>query len=232
MARVTNVFGFFGTIRTDDTYLLQSMSATTISDNLEIQAKVKFLGLSQLSGDNDHFLRTSILGDWTVVAWIPKAPPGLDAPSDLIVYVRRELKQMPWRVIKVTMIVKLNGEEYSISWEDEDKEIYAHKTLMPVVGDSFDLIIGITTRPSKYTRPYIRNPAILRTISTLILKPDEVADTKFLLFSRRRRHEHPHGAHDPLPVYANSAFLKSQCEYFNSSKSNLWGKSDLARTIA
>ena len=32
------------------------MSATTISDNLEIQAKVKYWGLSQLSGDNDHYI--------------------------------------------------------------------------------------------------------------------------------------------------------------------------------
>ena len=78
------------------------------------------------------------------------------------------------RVIKVTMIVKeLNGgTEYSVSWEDEDKEVYALKVLMTDVGDGFDLIIRITTESSTSTRLYIYNPAMLRTISTLILRPD------------------------------------------------------------
>jgi hypothetical protein len=209
------------------------MSATTISNNLKIQANVKYSGLSQLSSDNEHFLTTRMLEGWVVVVWIPKAPPGSDAPSDFTIFVLHKLMQMPRHVIKVTMTVKkLNGEaEFSKSWDEEAPKTYALKALMTDIGDGFDLIIRITTEPSTSVRPLIYNIPILRTISTLILRPDAAADTKFLLFSRRRRREHPHGAHDPLPVYANSAFLKSQCEYFKDSKSNLWAKCDLVRTV-
>ena len=61
------------------------MSVTTISDNLEFQAKVKFFGLSQLPGDKDNYLTTSILGGWTVAAGILK-----DAPSDVLAWLGPE----------------------------------------------------------------------------------------------------------------------------------------------
>lgn len=68
-------------------------------------------------------------------------------------------------------------------------------------------------------RPSVFHPLVLQSFSKLALG-SQINDIKFLTFSRR-----PgiigKGAQTPLPIYASSAFLINQSEYFRTSESAL-----------
>jgi hypothetical protein len=216
------------------------MSATIRSETIQftIQAKITFSGLSDLSGDEIHILRANFHGPWAIQAHIPKAPL-TDEQTGLGLFIFAPpgtAKQGIGRGdgIKVTLSVEsLKGEEqasFSFIWNVKssltgqgpsriiDWNQFWHKNADHRCDDGFCVIVNTTSVTS--IRPVVREPFMLCTISDLT-KGNNVYDTQFLLFSQPRLHGHALGAQDPRPVYASAAFLRSQCEYFNISKSYL-----------
>jgi len=212
------------------------MSATTRSENIgfAILAKVTFSGLSNLAGDQIHHVSASFHGPWRIQARIPKAPLNDEETGlGLFIHASVGIKQQGIGIgdgIKVTLWVEsLKGEVQttrSFQWTGItclstrgytgiiDWNKFWHKNADHRREDGFCVTVHITSVTS--TRPTVYEPSILRTISELTKGNNNVYDTQFLLFSQPR---HPHGAQDPLPVYASSAFLRNQCDYFNASKS-------------
>jgi hypothetical protein len=82
--------------------------------------------------------------------------------------------------------------------------------------DGFRLLINIKSNPPP-AQPGLTPPVIHSDILQLIDGHD-VIDTKFLVFSRRRKTGDRVGATDPLPVYANSSLIRSQCPYFDDGR--------------
>jgi hypothetical protein len=212
------------------------MSATTRSENIifAILAKVTFSGLSNLPGDQIHRVAVSFHGPWRIEAHIPKAPlTDEETGLGLFIYAPSGTAKQGIGTgdgIKVTLWVEsLKGEEKTIrsfQWTGItslkgmgytriiDWNKFWHKNANHRREDGFCVTIHMTSVTS--IRPMVYEPNILRTISELTKGNNNVYDIQFLLFSQPR---HPHGAQDPLPVYASSAFLRNQCEYFNASKS-------------
>jgi hypothetical protein len=81
--------------------------------------------------------------------------------------------------------------------------------------DGFRMVVNITSVPPE-SRPVIAAPLMLNNILQLI-EGQDIIDTKFLLFSKRYEDDGKIGASHPLPVYANSTLLKSQCAHFEAS---------------
>jgi hypothetical protein len=81
--------------------------------------------------------------------------------------------------------------------------------------DGFHITVTITSVPPP-TRPVIAAPLILNNMLQLI-EGHDVIDTKFMVFSKRRVADGSVGASDPLPVYANSHLVRSQCAHFDTS---------------
>jgi hypothetical protein len=102
-----------------------------------------------------------------------------------------------------------NGREYPqiIDWNN-----FWHKNAEHRHDGGFCVIISIIS-----LTPVVHKPNVLLTILELT-KGNNIFDTQFFLFSKPCCHNEVYGA---LPVYSNSAFLWSQCEYFDTSMSYL-----------
>jgi hypothetical protein len=219
--------------------LTSSMSATARSETIcirhstMIQAKVTFSGLSNLSGDKEHLL-AALPGDWEIVAQIPKAPlPSETTDSELLLCAcppsdltrrRDDLKVIltmesmkgdmeashtfSWGLIGSAWEIQACG---MIDWDQ-----FWHKNAEHRSDDGFCVMVKILWESATRTRPLVKGRAILSTLSELS-KGHDVLDTQFLLFSQPRPHNDVYGAKSPLPVYASSAFLRSQSEYFDTS---------------
>jgi len=210
------------------------MSATTSleSAHFAIQAKVKFSRLSQLSSDTTHTLNANFHEAWRVDAIVPKAPHTHEE-TGLGVFIYAPPKSVNATLgggngIEVVLsLATLKGEVQatnSFRWEGDDAGMgYAslvdwnkfwHKNANHRDDDGFYISIEIYSRT--YIRPVVYGPCMLKTILHLT-QGEDLFDTKFLLFSRPRGDGNVHGAQDPLPVFASSAFLQDQCDYFNTS---------------
>jgi hypothetical protein len=85
--------------------------------------------------------------------------------------------------------------------------------------DGFRIILRLDSLPPP-TRPVIDNPLILNNFLEL-MDGQDVIDTKFYVFSRKRLVGGKIGAMDPLPVYVTSAIVREQCAYFESGELSL-----------
>lgn len=216
----------------DHSFHAATMTTTTSleSTHIAIQAKVKFAGISQLSTDSVHLLEAYVGGGWQLKMYIPKAVPD-DRKSSLVLFLNPILRSKIGAVdaIKISFSLEsLRGEVHTtktFKWELQgDKELAArnmvnwnkfwHENAAHRVDDGFFVRVSITSVSS---RPTAFDPSILNTISQLT-QGKNVFDTKFFSFSRPR-YEYQ-GAQDPLPVYANSTFLRSQSDYFQTSMSS------------
>jgi len=201
---------------------------------LAIRTKVKLTGISNQSDEEAHSVTVDIHAGWQLEACLPKAPIDDEAtPLGLFVYAPpNSVEQRIGDSVEVTLSVQsLKGGMYAsetFQWAVPadsagrgfpnilDWNHYWHKSPEHRADDGFYVLISITSIPIS-SRPTVFEPTMLQTISQLMQGQVLFSDTKFFVFSQPRFADQGRGAQDPLPVYANSAFLRGQCEYFNTS---------------
>jgi hypothetical protein len=189
-----------------------------------IQSKVTFSGLSYLSGDKEHTVRATFHGNWKIRARIPKAPLADEMTGLALSIFPPEQWIIKGGALETTLSIEsMKGEKQAsitFVWDVKngrtcpnfmDWNEFWHKNAEHRRDDGFCVIIDLVSQP-----PVVHKPNVLLTVSELT-KGNNIFDTQFFLFSKPRRYNGVHGAKNPLPVYANSAFLRSQCEYFDTS---------------
>jgi hypothetical protein len=213
---------------------MSAIIASCETIQLAIRTKVKLSGISHQSDEEAHSVTVDIHGGWQLEACLPKAPVDDEAtPLGLFVYAPpNSVEQRIGDSVEVTLSVQsLKGGMHAsetFQWAVPadsagrgfpnilDWNYFWHKNAEHRADDGFYVLINITSIPIS-SRPTVFEPTMLQTISQLMQGQVLFSDTKFFVFSQPRFADQGRGAQDPLPVYANAAFLREQCEYFSTS---------------
>ena len=217
------------------------MPVGIVQSSLQLTTTVQVTNVSAVLETRNRKIEQEIAGLWKLFIEFPGTASGARAkPTDsLRIYVAPSLNpRMDYShlgVVTVTLTLEsLQGEtqkRLSYEWDmSNDSNLVEEKWISLMTwsqlwtdnpdiqhDNGFRVVVSLSSIPPP-TRPVVSDPLLLNNILEL-MQGQDIIDTKFLVYSKRYELD---GACEPLPVYANAELLRSQCDYFNDRKCELF----------